>query len=165
MGITYPGDFVPRLRGIYILGCSGVASSVSSGTAEVQLASIDVPANLLGANGKIRVTTLWTYTNSVNNKILRVRLGGSGGSAYLAATVTTTASMQAQTIIANNNATNVQKGFNGNTASFATTSNALVTGAVDTTAATTLYMSGQPASGGEVITLEGYVIEIIPGVS
>ncbi len=149
---------------VSILGSSGAASAVSSGTAEVQLASVTVPANSMGANGKLRITTTWSYTNSVNAKTLRIRLGGSTGTIYLGVSPTTSASRTEQIVISNNNSTGSQKGSNAAANSFGISTGALTTSSVNTTAATTVDFSGQPASAGETITLESYTVELIPGI-
>lgn len=149
---------------IRIIGSSGAASSISSGTAEAQLASIPLLGNALGANGKLRIETRWSYTNSANNKTMRVRLGGSGGTVYMGVTVTTTATQQWLTIIRANNSMSAQKGYSSSAAVYTATTAALVTSAIDLTASTTIYISGQPASGGETVTLEEYLVELIPGV-
>jgi hypothetical protein len=144
-----------------VLGSSGTSASVTGTLAETQLAAIAVPANLLGPNGALRITTVWTYTNSANNKTLNVRYSGSGGTQYLANVVTTSSAFVHQVTIYNrNNAaaqiagqTNSAYGIGGST-----------TSAVDTTAATTVYISGQLANAGETITLQAYTVESIPGV-
>jgi len=164
VGITYPGAFVPLPRGILILGSSGAASAVSSGTAETQLASVAVPAGWMGKNGSLRITTLWSYTNSANTKTLRVRFGGSGGAIYQGLAITTTATSYMQCWIRNNNSASAQKAYNVSLGVFASTTSALATSAIDTAASTTVYISGKTASDGETITLEGYTVELIPGV-
>lgn len=149
---------------IRIIRSTGAASSVSSGTGETQLGSVTIPANFVGANGKLRISTLWSFTNNGNNKTLRVRLGGAAGTMYMGVTVTTTATHQWLTTIHANNATNAQKGYSSSAAVYTATTAALVTSAIDLTASTTLYFSGQTANSGDTITLEGYSVEFIPGV-
>ncbi len=145
-------------------GHSNTVSSVSSGTTEVQLASITIPAGSMGANGTLRVTTNWSYTNSGNTKTFRVRFGGSSGTGYLSSTATTTATARDQKEICNNNATNSQKGYNsGFSGTFNTSSSAFSTGSIDTTSSTTVYISGQTASSGETITLESFTVELLFG--
>lgn len=146
-----------------ILGSSGAAAGVTGTTSETQLASITVPAGAMGKNGAVGITTLWSYTNSANGKTVRVRFGGPSGVAYQTLVATTTATLQTQTIIINNNSTGAQKAFTGLTLPYATSTSALTTSSVDTTAATTIYISGQLASSGETITLESYTVELIPG--
>lgn len=156
---------IPRAQGITLLVSSSAASSVSSGTAETQLASITVPANLMGANGSLRITTWWSYTNNANTKTLRVRFGGSGGQTYATVNSTTLNTSYLQQWIRNNNSTSAQKGFAASAGAFSNgVALALTTSAVDTTSATTIYISGQTATSGDTITLEGYTVEFIPGV-
>lgn len=146
-------------KGIRVLGMSAVAASVSSGTAEVTLATISVPANALGANGRLRITTTWSYTNSANNKTMRVKFGAT---TFVSVVTTTTAALRHQIDISNVNATNSQKGFvTGLATAFGESSSALQTGANDTTAALDILITGQPATGGETITLESYLVELI----
>ena len=149
----------------YILGSSGTTSAVSSGTVETQLGSVAVPAGAMGANGALRITAWWTYTNSGNNKTLRIRLGGAAGTIFWATVPTTTANSQTQITIRNNNSASAQKVFlAGATSPYSASATAPTTGAIDTSLATSVYISGQTASGGETITLESYTVELIPGV-
>lgn len=144
-------------RGIWsILAASFVSVNTPADTSEDTLATIAVPANALGANGLLRVTALWSYTNSANNKTMRVRFGGTS---MFSNVVTTTASQQMQAIIANVNATNVQKCFGGGT-SFTASTNSISAGAIDTTSSANITITGTKASSGETLTLEGYVVEI-----
>lgn len=136
-------------------------------TSEQTLATITVPANTLGANGALRITTYWTHTNSVNNKTLRIRYSGGAGTAFLNAAVTSTATSQIGTVIANRGATNSQVGgiFSTVTSTFGTSANTPITAAVDTTAATTVVIMCVKALGSETITLEGYSVEFVKPVA
>src|SRR5688500_6060251 len=78
--------------GPYVLAQSAVAASHTGNTTETTLATVTVPANAIGANGRLRVTSLWSHTNSANSKTLRVRFGGAAGTIYTSLTVTTTLS-------------------------------------------------------------------------
>jgi hypothetical protein len=149
----------------FVLG-SGVGASVSSGTAEVQLASIAVPAGAMGTTGALRILCFWSHTNSGNNKVLRVRFSGSGGTTFGTSTATTTVFTQSLTIIRNAGAANSQRSQSTGTfiIPYGASAGAVLTGAIDTSVATTVYISGQPATGGETITLEHYTVELIPGV-
>jgi len=151
--------------GSQILGASGAPATVNTGTAETQLASVAVPAGAMGLNGSLRITTFWTYTNSANNKTMRVRLGGAGGTVYGNVVQTTSTNVQLTTTISNKGAANSQKAFSPSTATATTVpiTGTAITSAIDTSAATTVYISGQTATGGETITLESYIVELIPG--
>lgn len=136
---------------------------------ETQLVAVTIPANTLGANGFIRVTGMWSYTNSATTKTMRVRFGasgaGTGGTGYHSQSATTTASQMQQTIIGNRNATNSQVGpTSAGTGGWSTSATAFVTSAVDTTAAAEVHFGclfGGAASA-QTITLEGYVVEVFP---
>ena len=145
---------------IIVLGASAVAASGAADTNENTLATVTIPAGAMGLNGILRVTSLWSYTNSVNNKTLRIRLGGIGGTSYLAVTATTSSLFADVREIANRGAANSQV-TKSSGVQFGTSSGAVVTGAIDTTAATTLVLTGQKASAGETLTLESYLVELI----
>lgn len=141
-------------------GASFVPVSCPVDVTEDTLATITIP--VLSATSIIRVYTFWTHTNSVNNKTLRVRFSGAAGTQYLAAVVTTTATSEVMTVIGNTGATNSQAGgmFSSVTSTFGTTTNGGVTSAVDTTAATSVVITGQKALNSETLTLTGYIVEV-----
>ncbi len=142
-----------------IIASSGTAASVTGTASETQLASITIPANTLGANGTLRITTTWFSTNSANNKQYRVRYSGSGGGAFLSFTSTTTGAVSFVTMIFNKNATNSQGG-----GSVGAGASSTLTTSADTTGSTSVYISGALSNTGETITLLGYTVEFIPGV-
>lgn len=149
-----------------VLGKSGAAVNTPADTSEDTLATINIPANAMGANGVLRIYTLWSFTSSANNKTLRIRFSGASGTIYMNPVFTTSVGYAALTMIANRNATNSQVGFasaatNGGLGSSSASAN--VTSSVDTTAATSLVITGQKASAGETLTLESYLVELIPG--
>lgn len=147
------------------LAKSGTVASCPADTTEDTLATIAVGANTLGTNGWMRITTNWSFTNNGNNKTLRVRYSGAAGTQYLGTTLTTQQYTMVQTIIANAGATNSQRG-NSQTITFAgvtgTTAATAQTSAVDTTASTTIVITGQKGSAGDALTLESYLVEVFP---
>ncbi|MBS0175502.1 MAG: hypothetical protein JSR64_15785 [Nitrospira sp.] len=149
-----------------VLGKSGAAVNTPADTSEDTLATINIPANAMGANGVLRIYTLWSFTSSANNKTLRIRFSGGAGTIYMNPVFTTSVGYSSLTMIMNRNATNSQVGFasagtNGGLGSSSASAN--VTSSVDTTAATSLVITGQKASAGETLTLESYLVELIPG--
>lgn len=149
-----------------VLAKSGAAISTPADTTEDTLVTVTVPANAMGANGFLRITTLWTFTSSGNNKTPRIRFSGAAGTIYMNPVFTTTVGLSQITVIANRNATNSQIGFasaatNGGLGTSSASAN--VTSAVDTTAASSVVITGQKASAGETLTLESYLVELIPG--
>jgi hypothetical protein len=144
--------------------CHGTQVSAHTGdTNEATLATCNIPANAMGANGLLRITTTWEYTNSANNKTVRVRFGGLSGTVYQAVVSTTTAVSRLQADIFNANATNSQKGgpAGGFAGGFSSTAQTVVTSAVDTTAAVSLVFTGQLASAAENVQIDHYLVELI----
>ena len=115
---------------------------------------------MLGANGGVRITTWWAFTSSVNVKTLRVRYSGASGTQYMNNVESTGTPNRCITEIFNSNATNVQFGGTQiNTLNASALSAA--SSAVDTTAATSIVITGQKATAGETLTLSGYTVEVI----
>lgn len=152
-------------NGSCVLAQSAVAVSVSASTSEESLFSIAIPAGLLGLSGALRLSMLWTTTSSANNKTLRARLGSTalGGSAWFALVNTTTASTQipAHTLRSRNSASS-QVCFPAANGSVGTQSGTAVsTFTEDTSVATVFALTGQKATAGEVLTLEGFTLELL----
>lgn len=145
----------------YVLGASAVAVSHTGNTNETALATVALPAGSMGANGLLRVTSLFTVTNSANNKTLRTRLGGISGTAFQSLTLTTNETNMSQRLIQNRNSQSSQVGSAAAVGgSFGNSSNSVVTGAIDTASAQDVVISGQLANSGETITLQSYLIEL-----
>jgi len=153
---------------IVVLGSSAVAASAPADATEDILATVNVPAGVMGASGWLRLTSLWSFTGSTNSKTMRARLGGIGGTAYLSAATTTAGhvSLYDRRIIANRALTNSQVGLQttlltGQTVVDGFSTAASLTSAIDTTALTTLVFTGQKATSGETLTLDSYLVELI----
>lgn len=151
--------------GAQILGRSGVASSVTGTVSETALATVVVPAGAMGLNGGLLVKSAWNYTNSANNKVLRVRFGaGLAGTAIYQSTLTTTASLSDERRIRNrNNASSQVSSLAAATnGGFGTSTAAMTTAAINTAAAADVVLSGTLANTGETITLEQYEVWLTP---
>jgi hypothetical protein len=152
----------------YTLAHSAVGVSHTGNTNETALATIAVPANAMGANGMVRVTTIWTVTNDASVKTARVRFGGVSGTEYCSKDLASIDTFVNQVSVENRNATNSQLGRPlgaGNSAAssagWSGSSTAVVTSAVDTTAAVDIVISGQLGDGTDTIRLESYLVELI----
>lgn len=151
-----PGNTPPAN---FVIAQSAVAASVTGTTNETTLATIAIPAGAMGANGQLRITALFSTTNSANNKILRANIGGT---AFLATTVTAVASTSSLVMIRNRNSLASQVGFAPTiSAGVGTSATAVVTATVDMSVAQNLTITGQLANTGETITLEAYTVEIL----
>lgn len=141
-----------------MLAQSSVAASHTGNTTETVLATITVPANRMGKNGRLKITAHWSYSNNANNKITRVRFDGLQ---MVAATNTTTAQQRTQIEICNRNSLSAQiVSIPGLAAGFGTTATAVLTQTVDTSADRNITLTAQLADGADSVTLESYSVEI-----
>lgn len=131
-------------------------ASVTGTTTNTQLYEVIVPAGLMSPNGQLEIVSAWSYTNSANNKTLRLYFGLFGFAAYISRGETTTTSCQYYTTIRNSNSLTSQVGLNGATAGgIGASSNTIPTSNRDTTQAQSLLFGAQLAVGTETITLKG----------
>jgi hypothetical protein len=153
--------FRPRSK-TTIVDQSATAVSGAADTNENTLATITIPAGMMGPRDTIRLKLRVTYTNNANNKTFRVRWSGGAGTVVWGPTRTTQAGSTTTIWVANRGATNSQvySSVSNNDASTAD-GNAGGTTAVDTTAQTTLVITAQKANGADTVTLEDYLCEVI----
>lgn len=144
--------------GIIARGSTQLA--VGAVTTEAALATVSLPAGLLGANGVVEVDCLWQVTNNANVKTGRVRLGGVAGSGVGSVTLTSFASARSVHKFWNRNAENVQAFFLGGSG-IGTSGTALGTSAINTANATDLVITGQKANSADLIALEAYEIRLV----
>lgn len=142
---------------------SSVPVDLTGSTAETTLRSVTIPGGMLGVDGVLRVTALWSYTGSVNAKTLRVRLAGtllaSADNVATAANV----SGSGQWLITNRNSETSQVANPGFSAGLVyASSQAIPTAAVDTRVDQVLTITGQLASAGELLRLERLLVEVLP---
>lgn len=146
-----------------VLAKSAVPVACPADTSEDVLATITIPAGAMGPNGALRISSNWTVTNSANNKSLRIRLGGIGGTQFLLQVLTGSIAVSDLRMIQNRGAANSQVGGPAQMPATTLSGTACVTSAVDTSVSTTLVITGQKALAGEVLTLESYLVELIYG--
>ena len=139
---------------------SGVASSVTGTVTETTLGTLTLPGSILGPNGLVKIETLWTHTNSVNNKTLKSKLGGQ---AIQNMVVTTTATTRAMNSVANRQSYTSQACFNPATvSSYGSGTAATSTFTVNTAVDTVINFTGTLANTGETITLEAWQVVVWP---
>jgi len=139
-----------------ILAQSAIAASVTGTTAETALATITIPANVMGPNGALRIDMQWTVTLNADTKTAQVRLGGTSFVIHGLASVN---SLQGQCVIRNRGVTNSQVGTGS--MSVATTGLPPPTGTIDTTQAQTLTITATLGTTTDTMTLEGYTVELL----
>ncbi len=156
---------LPAVQRLWTSDCS--AHAISSGTAEVVLKTFSVTAaNVsIAANSVILVRAQWTYTNSGNNKTMRVRIGaagaGTGGTAMSTMIATTSATSGRDTVIYVRGTSSQLSNTGGLFLHEGLASGAMIAAAIDLTANWEIALTGQPASGGETVQLEAASLELI----
>jgi len=145
-----------RLNPIKIFSLS--VPVLTASTSVVTLATITIPAGLMGANGKLKIYPLWATTNNANFKTLRVVFSGSVCSTMTSQNVPNNSGLL---IIRNINSESVQKCSSGLVAGIGSSSGSIASPTVDTTAATTITITGQLAVGGDTMTLEDLFVEVV----
>lgn len=159
--------FPPSTGNMVVVAQKYVNQGHTGDTNETILATIPIPASLLGANGRIYVSTEWSRNAAgVGTVTTRHRFGLSGsglsGTALAVAGITTAG--QSATIFAeivNANATNSQIGVL-NSYGHGQTANAIATAAIATTSATEVNITGVCANAADTITLLAYQVLVYP---
>ena len=149
--------WVPENGHILVAQSAVAVTAPANDTNENVLATVTIPGGVIGANGALRITPVWSYTNSGNIKTLRVRLGGTQ---IGTAGPTTTATLQSYFMVRNRNdeASQVSSVLGAGAVSSAS---AVTTTAVNTAADVSLTITAQKATGSETVTLEGYNVELM----
>lgn len=155
-----------NLRTWYVLAASGVRVAHTGSASETTLATITVPPNAMGANGRVRVKAVFGFADdgdTTGTWTPRVRFNGVSGTIYAGPTLAnTTTAYVLEVDISNRNATNSQVGpSNSSTGGWGQNSNPIITSAVDTTAAVDVVISGQLADSGDTMRLESYTVELL----
>ncbi len=133
------------------------AVALTGTTSETTLLTVNIPAGLIGISGKVKMYPLYSMTNNANNKTLRVKLGGS--TAY-SIVVASSSQSSALVIIRNMGSEAVQKSSTSVVTGLGNNSATLTSLTVDTSAATTITVTGQLANSADTMTLEGFFMEV-----
>jgi hypothetical protein len=145
-----------------IIGQSSVAVSHTGDTASFSFAVIPIPANAMGPNGMLRVTTLWTFTGTLSKNAQVTFSNTPGGTGLvLNQAITTGLSVHDVRDIRNANSVTAQKILSPNTAPYGVNAPSVVALAVNTAAACYVNMAGVMTNAGESMTLEAYTVELL----
>lgn len=134
------------------------AVALTGTTVETTLVTITIPAGLIGSNGKVKLYPLWSTTNNANQKTLRVKFPFN--------TIYTGVSQNAVhntglLILRNLNSESVQRMSSGMLAGLGGTTSSIAQTTINTSAATTITVTGQLANSADTMTLEGLFVEIV----
>jgi hypothetical protein len=154
---------------VIILGRSAVAITDTTGSTEFNMASVTVPAGVLGTNGGFEVEALYSFTGSTNSKSLIVRHSTSAGAVtgtLLINSSTPSAAnilFRAKQVLHLRNAANSEVGPSSALSialGFGTT--AQLTPTVNTANASFINFNAAKATAGETMTLEFYEVRLLP---
>lgn len=148
------------VNGVYILASSAVAVPHTGGTTETTLATITVPANSMGANGRLEIEALFSYTGGTDTWRPRIKFGGTTIHEQ-AAFGSTNVSAFLVTRLFNRNATNSQVAPSVTQLNLSQNAGAVVTAAIDTTSSQDVVITGQLTNAADTITLEAYTVRLI----
>jgi hypothetical protein len=156
--LAFAGSRNPSTWGM--LAQSSVAITAPTDTTEDILATVNIDPSYMGFNSRLRIWTYWTCTNNANVKTVRVRHGGISGTAYYSGVLTSLANGIGYCEITAQGANLLQQGWGVTyVATPAIQFNAQSTGTLDLTAAQTLVITSQKATGADVLTLVSYSVE------
>jgi hypothetical protein len=144
-----------------VAGVGAVAQSHTGDLVETTLASVQIPAGLIGPNGVVRISAVWSCTNSANTKTFRIRFGTAAGSgtAYLTRTATTSGTVITQQTISNRNSASSQVGAH-TSGEFGAQTAAVTTSTRNTNNESFVSFSALLDDITETITLESYIVEV-----
>lgn len=141
---------------------SGASSSVTGTTTKTTLAQVTIPGGMMGSNGVLRISPIWTWTNSANTKVAELMLGNTS---IFALSASTSGEFAQIFNLRNRGSQSAQIGGipgNQTSSSFAVTGGTPNTFGVDTSIDQVLSFKATLANTGETITLEGYTVEVLP---
>lgn len=141
------------------LAQSAVAVPHTGDTVEFTFATVTVPANAIGINGRIEIKAEFSHTGSANAKTGRIRFGGT---LLVSNAPTAAVTLRLQCAAANRGVANSQRASGFAQTSVATSTEIVATSAIDTTANADITITGQLALGSETITLESYQVILYP---
>jgi hypothetical protein len=141
-------------RPIEILSGSAVAISCALTDVDEVLTSFTIPAGTLGVNSILQIEPLWTFGGSVNNKILKVKIGVV---TVYSATRTTSVKEAPLFVLANRNSLISQiKPYDNAYVTAGSGAPEIYT--IDFSKNRTVNITGQRANTGDSLTLEYYRI-------
>lgn len=154
IGFTAAHDSVIPLirRPTELLSGSAIPFSCSLTSIDEVLESFLIPAGTLGVNSILRIEPLWTFTNSANNKTLKVKIGD----VTIYSAVRTTSVAEAPLIVlANRNSVQSQIApYSDNYITAGTVAPSTYT--IDFSKNQIVFITGQRANSGDSLKLEYY---------
>jgi hypothetical protein len=155
---TYSATGVPAIPAV-LQPWSGLSGGTPTGATGARTITAVVPANAMGPNGEVDIEYLASYNSSASNKTVSVAFGALSGPTT---TATTTTSLGARLAVRNSGVTNVQITTLTTDSTYATSTQVLGYGAVDTTAAVNVVITINNAVATDFLILNSYSIKVYP---
>jgi len=155
IGITGGGESFPIVEmPVEVLGSSAVAASCSLTAQDEVLHSFSIPAGRIGVNSVIKIEPLWTYTNSANSKILKIKIAG-----ITVYNVTRTASVKEAPLIVLANRNSLSSQIQVLDSSYVIGSGTTpLTFSINFVNSVTVDFTGQRANASDTLKLEYYLV-------
>lgn len=129
-------------------------------TTEIAAIRFSVPANSMGAMGRLECRALYEYTSNANNHTCHARLGGTSGTQYLSNTQTNTVRAHCYVEICNKNNTSVQSGGATVLAASVANGGAVTRSTLDTTSAQEFVLAMTTGTATDNMVLEDYCLQV-----
>jgi hypothetical protein len=139
--------------------CGTAPGAYAQSTTAITLATVSVPANIMGVYGGIGVNENWGYANSSSTKTLNTTFGGSN---ILNFTPTTSAAAEWKTWLFNVGSASIQTATPAGLGGFGTINGNNRHLTIDTTTAQNVVFTGTLASASDFIVLERFIVRLYP---
>lgn len=150
---------------VVTISSSGVAVTAPADTSENILATIAIPAGMMGKNTTLDVQFLMNFTGSTNSKTIAAKFGPTLGGASIITSVTTAtaANLAANMWASLKNRGDYKKQSRIQNVGVGPLTIAATETTIDTTVDNYIYITGTKASAGEVMKLERYSVQLVGG--
>lgn len=158
-GSLWRGNGVSWIRlSAFRIYSATTTAEVTAITSETTLLTIPVNGGVIGANGKLIIHAIFSFTNNANQKILRFKYNST---VVWTATATTGTTVACAVPVHNINSEAVQKIATGVQSGYGLTSSAVLQTAVDTSVDFNVVVTGRLADSADTLRVEAIFIEVL----
>ena len=153
------GTYWKPCGGVAVIGGSNTAASITGTTSKTALGTLAVPAGLANVPGACFLgETLWSVTNNVNSKGIKIELGTTVFYSITGASVSSDANYTMIRVRSQNSQVGMAI---ASAAGVGTSSAAVVTGTENMSAALNIVISSQLSNSADTATLEGWTVRLL----
>lgn len=158
MGSSSQPKITGASTGEIILDVVNTQKSHTGDTSQTTVYTFTVPGGTLGANGALKIDSLWSCDNNANVKTVRVKFG-TATMKQQALTSKTSGFFTCTIFNRNDEASQIM--INGLVAAYGTTTSAMATPTIDTSDDVDVTFTVENASAGDTTSLEAATISVI----